>query len=199
MYNYNATRFFMSVPKIYRLSNNKNIMGIEVAFVGYSNSGKSSVINALTGKKKLTKVSKNPGCTRFINFFEVQLGVYLIDFPGYGYSNDNTIQKDYWNHVIYEYLKKISVKGLIVVIDIRRSIRSLDKKIIEKALLMNIPILVLLNKSDKISKNTLCIMSKKIIKDCQSIFSTDIQVEIFSAVKKYGIFILHKILNNWLK
>ncbi|WP_159715008.1 ribosome biogenesis GTP-binding protein YihA/YsxC [Blochmannia endosymbiont of Camponotus nipponensis] len=197
-YNYYATRFLISVPKIYCLPDEK--IGMEVAFVGYSNSGKSSTINALTYQKKLTKVSKIPGCTQLINLFEVSPGIRLIDFPGYGYAKGVKNRKNYWHEAICEYLKKReNLKGLILIMDIRHPIKKLDKETIKNALSMNIPIFTLLNKSDKISKYILQITSQKILQDMKIIFTTCIQAEPFSALKKYGIESLKKTLNNWLK
>ncbi|URJ30551.1 ribosome biogenesis GTP-binding protein YihA/YsxC [Candidatus Blochmannia vicinus (nom. nud.)] len=198
-YNYHITYFLVSVPGICKLPDGK--MGMEVAFVGYSNSGKSSVINALTYQKKLTKVSKTPGCTKLINLFEVKPGIRLIDFPGYGYARGITIRKNYWHDVACKYLeKRENLKGLILIMDIRRPIKNLDQKIIESALSMKVPVFTLLNKSDKISRNILKVTTQKMIHDMNIRFTTScIQVAPFSAVKKHGIELLKITLNHWLK
>ncbi|URJ27794.1 ribosome biogenesis GTP-binding protein YihA/YsxC [Candidatus Blochmanniella camponoti] len=198
IYDYHVTYFLVSVPSVYCLPNEK--IGMEVAFVGYSNSGKSSAINALTYQKKLTKVSKTPGCTQLINLFEVSPSIRLIDFPGYGYAKKTKKSKNYWHDVICKYLKKReNLKGLILIMDIRHPIKDLDQKIIESALSVDVPIYTLLSKSDKISKNILQVTSKKIIHDMQMMFEKHIQVEPFSVVKKYGIQSLKRVLNNWLR
>ncbi|URJ25883.1 ribosome biogenesis GTP-binding protein YihA/YsxC [Blochmannia endosymbiont of Camponotus sp.] len=200
IYNYHVTYFLISVPAVCCLPNEK--MGMEVAFVGYSNSGKSSAINALTYQKKLTKVSKTPGCTQLINLFEVSPGIRLIDFPGYGYyvTHQTKKRKNYWHDVICEYLKKReNLKGLILMMDIRHPIKDLDQKTIERALSVGVPVFTLLSKADKISRNVLQVTSKKIIRDMKMMFETHIQVEPFSVVKKYGILSLRRVLNNWLK
>ncbi|URJ23238.1 ribosome biogenesis GTP-binding protein YihA/YsxC [Blochmannia endosymbiont of Camponotus sp. C-003] len=197
-YNYRVAYFLISVPAVYCLPNETTSM--EVAFVGYSNSGKSSAINALTYQKKLTKVSKTPGCTQLINLFEISPGIRLIDFPGYGYSKKSKKRRNYWHDAICEYLKKReNLRGLILIMDIRYPIKDLDQKTIESALSLNVPIFALLSKSDKISRNILQITYKKIKQDMQMIFETHIQVEPFSVVRKYGIKSLKKVLNNWLK
>ncbi|WHL25093.1 MAG: ribosome biogenesis GTP-binding protein YihA/YsxC [Candidatus Blochmannia vicinus] len=197
-YNYHITYFLVSVPEICKLPNGKT--GMEVAFVGYSNSGKSSAINALTYQKKLTKVSKTPGCTKLINLFEIKPGIRLIDFPGYGYVKDINISKNYWNDVACEYLeKRENLKGLILIMDIRHPIKNLDQKIIDRALSMKIPVFALLNKSDKVSRNILKVITQKVMQDMKIKFTTCIQVSPFSAVKKSGIELLKITLNNWLK
>lgn len=198
IHDYHVAYFLISVPAVYCLPNEK--IGMEVAFVGYSNSGKSSAINALTYQKKLTKVSKTPGCTQLINLFEVSPGIRLIDFPGYGYSKKTKKRKNYWHDVICKYLKKReNLKGLILMMDIRHPIKDLDQKTIESALSVDVPIFTLLSKSDKISKNILQVTSKKIMHDMQMMFETHIQAEPFSVVKKYGIHSLKKVLDNWLR
>ncbi|AAZ41242.1 Probable GTP-binding protein [Candidatus Blochmanniella pennsylvanica str. BPEN] len=198
IHDYHITHFLISVPAVYCLPNEK--IGMEVAFVGYSNSGKSSAINALTYQKKLTKVSKTPGCTQLINLFEVSPGIRLIDFPGYGYAKKTKKRKNYWHDVICEYLKKRkNLKGLILMMDIRHPIKDLDQKTIESALSVDVPVFTLLSKSDKISRNILQVTSKKIIHDMKMMFETHIQVEPFSVVKKYGIHSLKRVLNNWLR
>ncbi|URJ31763.1 ribosome biogenesis GTP-binding protein YihA/YsxC [Blochmannia endosymbiont of Camponotus modoc] len=198
IYDYHVTYFLISVPAVYCLPNEK--IGMEVAFVGYSNSGKSSAINALTYQKKLTKVSKTPGCTQLINLFEVSPGIRLIDFPGYGYAKKTKKRKNYWHDVICEYLKKReNLKGLILMMDIRHPIKDLDQKTIESALSVDVPIFTLLSKSDKISRNILQVTSKKIMHDMQMMFETHIQAEPFSVVKKYGIHSLKRVLDNWLR
>lgn len=199
MYNYQVASFLFSIPAICNLPNDK--LGAEIAFVGYSNSGKSSVINALTNSKKLTKVSRTPGNTKYINFFEIKKGIRLIDFPGYGYSKTSKIPEKYWYDIVCQYLKKReNLRGLILIMDIRHAIKCLDYEIIQYALMLNIPILTLLNKSDKLSKCTqqkkLQLIKKQIKKNF--LISQCISVEVFSSVKKYGIESMKKVINFWL-
>lgn len=198
LYNYHLTCFLISVPALYCLPDGK--LGMEVAFVGYSNSGKSSAINAVTYQKKLTKVSKMPGCTQLINLFEINPGVRLMDFPGYGYAKGKKKGKNYWHDVICKYIKKReNLRGLILMMDIRHPIKDLDQKTIEVALSLDIPICALLSKSDKISRNVLQVTYKKIMQDMKTMFEKHIQVEPFSVVKKYGIKPLQSTLNNWFR
>ncbi|WP_331828545.1 ribosome biogenesis GTP-binding protein YihA/YsxC [Candidatus Blochmannia sp. SNP] len=197
-YNYHSTYFLVSVPEICKLPNGK--IGMEVAFVGYSNSGKSSAINALTYQKKLTKVSKTPGCTKLINLFEVKPGIRLIDFPGYGYTKDINMRKNCWHDIVCEYLeKRKNLKGLILIMDIRYPVKNLDQKIIESALSMKVPIFTLLSKSDKVSRSILKVTTQKVAQDMKIKGTTCIQVVPFSTVKKHGIELLKITLNNWFK
>lgn len=199
VYNYCVSYFFMSVPTIYDLPNDQ--ISIEIAFIGYSNSGKSSVINALTNSKKLAKVSNTPGSTKYINLFEIKPNVRIIDFPGYGFSKTIKVGEKYWYNVLCQYLKRRkNLKGLVLIMDIRHAIKYLDYKIIEQALKLNIKILLLLNKSDKISKcsqKIQCQLIQNKIKEMFCIIPKSMNIEIFSSVKKYGIESLKKVLNNW--
>lgn len=198
--NYFSARFLSSIPTTHHLTNFKTNM--EVAFVGYSNSGKSSTINALTCHKNLAKVSKNPGSTKLINLFEIQPNIFFIDFPGYGYSNNIKKQNNYWYSIVHKYLKKSqNLRGLIITTDIRHVIKYLDQKIIQYALILHIPIIVLLNKSDKVSKNTayniLYKIKKKFIHK-NTIPHQYITIKIFSAIKIQKITSITRILNYWL-
>lgn len=100
--NYNKTFFLKSISKISDI----NIeYGIEIAFIGYSNSGKSSAINSLANQKKLARCSKTPGCTQLINFFQVISNFRIVDLPGYGYAKCPISIKLKWEKLIYSYLK----------------------------------------------------------------------------------------------
>lgn len=193
-YNYHLTHFMTSVSFINNLPKDK---GIEIAFVGYSNSGKSSVLNVLTNQKKLARTSKRLGCTQLINLFEVKNGYRLVDLPGYGYANLSKKIKIKLKNILNQYLKtRNCLKGLVLLMDIRYPLKIFDQNIIKWATYVNIPILILLNKADKISlhmqKIQLNIVQKTIIS-----FIGDIQVEIFSVPKKIGINKLNETLNIW--
>ena len=101
--NYNKTFFLKSISKISDINIEH---GIEIAFIGYSNSGKSSAINFLTNQKKLARCSKKPGCTQLINFFQVISNFRIVDLPGYGYANCPISIKLTWERLIYNYLKQ---------------------------------------------------------------------------------------------
>jgi GTP-binding protein len=127
--------------------------GAEVAFAGRSNAGKSSAINCLTQQKNLCKTSKTPGRTQLINFFELDAGRRLVDLPGYGFAKVSKQLRNHWDTVLSTFLlERQAMRGLVIVVDIRRGISELDQALIE---MMGhaLPLHVLLTKSDKLSRN----------------------------------------------
>lgn len=173
--------------------------GIEVAFIGYSNSGKSSAINALTHKKKLARFSKVPGCTKLINFFQVASDFRLVDLPGYGYAQVPMSKKINLKHVIYSYLKYSEcLKGLVFLMDIRHPLKIFDLNIIDLAIKNKIPILFLLTKCDKLTVSDQKIQFNKVHKELEY-FLNKIHIHLFSSLKKVGITELKRQLNLWYK
>tara|TARA_B100001142_G_scaffold323262_1_gene372987 strand:+ start:2967 stop:3581 length:615 start_codon:yes stop_codon:yes gene_type:complete len=130
--------------------------GDEIAFCGRSNSGKSSVINALTKNKKLAKTSKTPGRTQAINLFCLKddESKRLIDLPGYGYAKVSKSKRQEWGLVIDEYLNmRKSLKGLVIIMDIRHPLKESDQMLLDWCKETQTPFLMILNKADKLSKN----------------------------------------------
>ena len=126
----------------------------EVAFAGRSNAGKSSVLNQITGNKSLAKVSKTPGRTQMINFFDTNIGGRLVDLPGYGYAKVSKSMRADWGISIDNYLnKRKSLKALVIIMDIRHPFKDDDLTLINWCEAKDLPLVVLLNKSDKLSKN----------------------------------------------
>ena len=126
----------------------------EIAFVGASNAGKSSAINAISNQKKLAKVSKTPGKTKLFNFFKLTNG-YIVDFPGYGYSKVSKSQKKEWSKELPKYFDmRKNLTGAIIFTDIRNPMRELDVSMFEMLHQRRIPILIVLTKSDKVSEET---------------------------------------------
>ncbi|AKZ65712.1 cell division protein [Candidatus Palibaumannia cicadellinicola] len=193
-FNYYQTRFVLSAPCISKLSYDH---GIEIAFTGYSNVGKSSAINILTNHKNLARTSKTPGSTKLINLFEIQPGFRIVDLPGYGYAKIPINVKNKLQHELREYLKKRdSLRGIVLLIDIRYSMKNLDKKILNLAVKKQMPVLLLLTKADKINY---CLRKKKLndIKNNLIPLKGDVQVEVFSSLNKLGINILREKLDSW--
>lgn len=125
----------------------------EVAFIGRSNAGKSSLINNLAKNQKLAKVSQTPGKTRLLNFFDFPNYV-LVDMPGYGYASRSGDEVADWRPMIENYLKKrANLVGLVLVMDVRRDWSTDEKALVKFAQLYNLPVLVALTKIDKIKKN----------------------------------------------
>ncbi|MGP1923543.1 MAG: ribosome biogenesis GTP-binding protein YihA/YsxC [Arsenophonus sp. NEOnobi-MAG3] len=193
-YNYHQTKFVISAPNIRYLP---NYYGIEIAFAGRSNAGKSSTLNALTQQKNLARTSKTPGRTQLINLFEVAEGIRLVDLPGYGYAEVPESVKRQWQQALSEYLQKRKcLKGLIILMDIRHPLKDLDIQMIKLAIVMNIPILVLLTKADKLVPNKQKAQVIAVRNRLKTV-ANNIEVEIFSSLKKIGIDKLQFKLNEW--
>lgn len=128
-------------------------VGLEVAFAGRSNSGKSTAINCLTRQKGLCKTSKTPGRTQLINFFALDETRKLVDLPGYGFAKVSKEMRSHWGRALSGYLlQRDSLKGLVIVVDIRRGIGTLDRDLIEMVG-SHLALHILLTKSDKLSRS----------------------------------------------
>lgn len=125
----------------------------EYAFIGRSNVGKSSLINMLTGRKKLVKVSGNPGKTITINHFLINKNWYLVDLPGYGYAKRSKTERQKWNRMIRGYiLKRTNLLTVFLLVDIRHEPQNLDIEFIEWLGMSQIPFSIVFTKEDKLKK-----------------------------------------------
>ena len=130
--------------------------GVELAICGRSNSGKSSVLNMLANQKKLAKTSNTPGRTQSINFFNVNddPSKKLVDLPGYGYAKASKKMQKEWGQQITKYMaSRESLKGIILIMDVRHPLQDSDLNFIAWCEEYDLPMQILLNKSDKLSKN----------------------------------------------
>ena len=130
--------------------------GVELAICGRSNSGKSSVLNMLANQKKLAKTSNTPGRTQSINFFNVNddPSKKLVDLPGYGYAKASKKMQKEWGQQITKYMaSRKSLKGIILIMDVRHPLQESDLNFIAWCEEYDLPMQILLNKSDKLSKN----------------------------------------------
>jgi len=160
--------------------------GIEVAFVGRSNAGKSSVLNQLTQNKKLARVSKTPGRTQLINVFVLDEDRRLIDLPGYGYAKVPQAMKEAWQRTLGDFLvERDCLKGVVLVMDIRHPLTEFDQNLLKWAEESALPVHILLNKADKLSfglaKNTLL----KVIRHLKT-YQTAISCQLYSTLKTIG-------------
>jgi GTP-binding protein len=193
-YNYHVTHFVTSAPDIRHLPGDE---GIEVAFAGRSNAGKSSALNTLTNQKSLARTSKTPGRTQLINLFEVEEGIRLVDLPGYGYAEVPEEMKRKWQRALGEYLQmRNCLKGLVVLMDIRHPLKDLDQQMIQWAVDVGTPVLVLLTKADKLASGARK-AQLNMVREAVVPFMGDIQVEAFSSPKKMGVDKLSQKLNTW--
>lgn len=125
--------------------------GGEVAFVGRSNVGKSSVLNTLADHRGLAHTSKTPGRTRLINFFSVTADTRLVDLPGYGFAKVDRETRSHWDDLINAYLTgRQSLAGLVLIVDVRRELSAEDDMILVWAAAADVPVHVLANKADKL-------------------------------------------------
>ena len=178
--NFNKTKFIKSASNI---SESPDDIGAEVAFVGRSNSGKSSAINVITNQKNLARISKTPGRTQLINFFEIEEMKRLVDLPGYGYAKTSKKPQKEWGFMISEYVKyRHALRGIILIIDIRRGIMELDHAFLDFYLPLNKPLHILLTKSDKLKKQA----CRKSFDSVQSTVDSVASVQLFSSLKKSG-------------
>src|SRR5262245_28516753 len=125
--------------------------GVEVVFAGRSNCGKSSAINAITGRRALARTSRTPGRTQLINFFELEPDRRLVDLPGYGYAKVSEDMRRYWRELIGAYFSgRSSLAGVVLIMDARHPLKDLDWQMLEHA--HGLPLHVLLSKADKLSR-----------------------------------------------
>lgn len=195
---FQKAHFLISAPDIRHLD--KHLppeSGIEIAFAGRSNAGKSSALNRLTRQKSLARTSKTPGRTQLINVFEVEEGKRLIDLPGYGFAKVPLEMKKKWQRSLGEYLQqRESLKGLVVLMDIRHPFKDLDQQLIYWAIDANIPVLALLTKADKLKQGARKTTLLKMRAEAKN-FEGDVQVELFSSLKGFGVDILEKKISAW--
>lgn len=173
--------------------------GIEVAFAGRSNAGKSSALNTLTRQKSLARTSKTPGRTQLINVFEIAENKRLVDLPGYGFAKVPLEMKKKWQKALGEYLqKRESLKGLVVLMDIRHPLKDLDMDLIQWAADSELPVLALLTKADKLKqgkRNSEVLQVRKTL----AALNADIQVMAFSSLKRTGVEQANNIICQWFE
>ena len=171
----------------------------EIAVVGRSNVGKSSLINFLTNYGKLARTSKEPGRTRLINYFSINDGqFYLVDLPGYGYARVSDAEKDKWATLIESYLlESTGLKHVFVLVDIRHEPTALDKQMINYLYHYNVPFSVIATKADKLSKAEAARQRKKI---ADILHLTPSNIYLSSSLNKSGkaeiLTRIEQILNN---
>jgi GTP-binding protein len=147
------TTFLFGVTKYKNLPQDT---GVEILLSGRSNAGKSSALNALTRNKKLARISKTPGRTTEINFFEVEDNFKLLDLPGYGFAKSGHSRKKDWGPLLGEYFEnRKALKAVIVFMDIRHPLKPTDLEMIELCESFEVAYVPVLTKSDKVSKNIL--------------------------------------------
>ncbi|MFT5209606.1 MAG: GTP-binding protein [Flavobacterium sp.] len=187
------TSFLKSAAK---LSQYPTDTGCEVAFCGRSNAGKSSSINYLTQQQKLARTSKTPGRTQLINFFTVTDAIRLVDLPGYGYAKVPIKVKNEWHKNIDDYFQnRKSLKGLILVMDIRHPLKEFDLTMLEWSVEAKIDLHILLTKADKFKRGA----QEAVLFKVKKAVPENVTVQTFSSTAGLGKQILVKKILGWIE
>ena len=169
--------------------------GIEVAIVGRSNAGKSSVVNTICGRRALARVSRSPGRTRELLFFELQPDRRLVDLPGYGFAKAPAAQTRQWPAMIEGYFAgRDSLRGVLIVMDCRHPLQSLDEYMLNFCAELGLPAHVLLNKADKLARGK----AKQCLMNVHSRLPAGVSVDLLSCLKQTGQEALRDRLDHWL-
>ena len=174
-------------------------VGLEVAFVGRSNAGKSSAINTLTGQTRLAFVSRTPGRTQLINFFRLRCGAALVDLPGYGYAKVPEAVRRKWQGLLERYLaERANLVGLVLIMDVRHPLKELDVRMMEWFLPSGRPIHVLLTKSDKLSRGQAAAALQAVRRALREMPAGQVSVQLFSSLERSGIEEVERVVAGWL-
>lgn len=158
--------------------------GAEVAFAGRSNSGKSSALNAIAGRKGLARTSKTPGRTQLINFFGLDGAQRLVDLPGYGFAKVPERIKEHWRELLTRYVEaRASLAGLVIVMDARHPLTDFDVQMLDWSRANGLATHILLTKADKLSRSESATVLKQVRAQVEGVAT----VQLFSAVAKTGV------------
>jgi GTP-binding protein len=158
--------------------------GSEIAFVGRSNAGKSTALNAIFGRKNIAKTSKTPGRTQLINFFDVDDDCRVVDLPGYGFAAVSKEKRKQWDELISAYFRtRDALKGVFLIVDSRRMITELDRLFIDFYLPFDKSLHVILTKSDKLKK----LGQIEALRSTQTSLGKVATIQLFSGTKKDGV------------
>lgn len=170
----------------------------EVAFAGRSNAGKSSAINALADHTRLAFVSKMPGRTQHLNYFRIDAGHYLVDLPGYGFAKAPAEIREQWENLLAPYLvHRSALAGLVLIMDCRHPLTELDWQMIDWFAQTGKPILVLLSKADKLTRNEQA-QAMREVKGALAALGESVSVRLFSSLTRSGVQDVEAVLAGWL-
>jgi GTP-binding protein len=193
---FSTARFLASAYELRELPPD---VGMEVAFAGRSNAGKSSAINALTHRRRLAFVSKTPGRTQTINFFDCGANRRLVDLPGYGYAAVPQKERAHWGELIGAYLQgRRSLRGLVLIVDARHALTPLDRQLLGWHAPSGQPVLVLLTKADKLGRSD----AAKALAEAKRVLPElhpAAQAQLFSSVAATGQREASATVTAWLK
>jgi GTP-binding protein len=190
---YPNVKFLTSAAEPHQLAPDS---GKEIAFAGRSNSGKSTAINAVTQRTGLARVSRTPGRTQLINFFELSPEARLVDLPGYGFAKVPERVRIHWLQLMQHYFNvRESLVGLILIVDSRRGLSTQDAGMLEWLLARDRFAHILLTKADKLNRRD----SERVLRETRAACSdTSVTVQLFSAHAKQGIEEARQVLDRWL-
>lgn len=193
---YQQARFLKSAARLDQAPADR---GLEVAFAGRSNAGKSSALNALTGQRGLARTSKTPGRTQLINFFVLDERRRLVDLPGYGYARVPQAVKARWDAELARYLEhRRSLTGLVLLMDVRHPLTDYDRQLIAWAAAGRLPLHVLLTKADKLKRGPASNIRLSVTRELERLHP-DASVQLFSATRREGVDELAEVLDGWLE
>ncbi|AKC86965.1 ribosome biogenesis GTP-binding protein YihA/YsxC [Pseudoxanthomonas suwonensis] len=174
--------------------------GFEVAFAGRSNAGKSSALNALTRQNALARVSKTPGRTQQLVYFEVAPERYLVDLPGYGYAKVPMEMKAHWQGFLDSWFKRReALRGLVVVMDIRHPLKDYDRQMLDYAVARGLPAHALLTKADKLGRGQQAQALQGVRKELAAAGIGQVGVQTFSSETKQGVDEARAVVAGWLE
>jgi GTP-binding protein len=173
----------------------------EIAFAGRSNVGKSSLVNALTGRSTLARTSNTPGRTQQLNFFELgpqgKAALVLVDLPGYGFAKVPDKIRLHWENLLSRYLReRAQLKGLVLIMDARHPLTELDVRMLDWFSPTGKPVHVLLTKSDKLSRQE-CIKVQREVGEFLKAYP-NCSLQLFSSLKKTGTKEAEEVMAKWL-
>jgi len=179
--------------------------GLEVAFAGRSNAGKSSAINVITNQQGLARTSKTPGRTQHIVFFTLDTERRLVDLPGYGYAKVPAAIKAHWQHTLELYLaERQSLQGVMLMMDVRHPLTEQDQQMLHWCQVAGMPVHVLLTKADKFSRGKAGGVLQQVRAYCDKTYQDEfaqplVSLQLFSALKKTGVEEAHQQLDRWFE
>ena len=193
---YHQARFLISAAKLLQAPPDE---GLEVAFAGRSNAGKSSAINVLCNQKELARTSKTPGRTQLLNFFILDKTRRLVDLPGYGYASVAEEIKQRWQAELAAYLEqRKSLRGIVLLMDIRHPLKAYDRRMLEWSRQIGISVHILLTKADKLNRGAVV----KSLNDVEKALKHNgffFTVQPFSALKRQGLSQVHEVMDKWFE
>ncbi len=197
---YQRAAYVMGANKLSQLPADE---GIEVAFAGRSNAGKSSAINRITSQRSLARTSKTPGRTQLINFFSLDEIRYIVDLPGYGYAKVSEKVKKQWQNSLEIYLReRESLQGLVLMMDVRRPFTDFDRQMVNWCKYADMPLHILVTKADKLSRGA----AAKALQEVRNTLAKDFEVvrespwataQLFSSLKGTGLEEAWRKLDEW--